>query len=1232
MARAYLGKISALVTANTSDFQAKLNASAKDVRSFAATMQSSLSRAQSSGVSSLRDIYTEAQKVDRALKAAASQRLRFTGFDAKNIEQASSQLQRLFSATELINKPLVNARRTFDNLSSDVQAAFLPALVRAQQQVELLNRAIQGGQAPSEAAFEAVRRRVDLTTQALFRLTEAQEKVGGLATGSELRFQNPGFVSELERAARLQTQVSQLQPQAIQGGGFSQLIASQRAAAEEVLRLQSNIERASLLPGADTRGLVSQQAAALQAFRATNEEIERQIFLEQQAGASSSIAGRGGFTNVLEGRTRDAENRLRPADSAQLTRRVEAEFLSLQARVEQLPAAIRGGLTPALDEARTRVAALAGGFSATSDQIESASSDVQRLAADVARAQSAVRAFGTSFEQIFRDATLRQAEAELSVLARTLARVGAVAAGPAQGAFESLRTRLLQAASDGTIGLERVQNELRQLRQEAIAATAAVSGISVNALNRRVSSAGDVARGSFGNAGLAVQQLVFAVDDFFSVTGDLDQRIRAVGNNVSQFGFIVGGTYGLIAGVAVSITGQLVAALVKWYRQGASTESQVKALNDLLSREKTLVEELASAFGRLADAVGDIRVDEQTDALRRQRQELDEIRKKQEEINNARIFAVDQDVQRERALQVDLQQQLEKSANPAERITLSRRIAESQDRQREAEQRALARPVAKAGEVAQDIASSRLAVRLAQIEADVAAEAARAGAEGRPFVDNFSAQATEQAQSDFETQRAQLEEDLDAAGNAAEQAAEAIRLLDEELRRLQDERAGRFFLEDPRVNIERERQIQSLELRRRELERQQFNAPRDEAMRSAGAAAAQGARSLQQAFDFVAEATRGGGSVIRNALSELQRERDDAVTRLKQAASLQGEAGLAAAQQAAKEIQAINDRIAAELSAAESVAAFARALDRASASLARTVAEESRQIADQSRRDANAARARADLGLEPGGDAAFRRRQASRAEAAAQADADRALSFRQDAERARLDFEAKARAGQLGNDVQDEVRARDEAALRAQRAREAGDAEGELLARQEQERRQRNIDRAFDNDPETQRRRAQADEFDREAARRRERERSIERGRELSLSPAEQAARELGRGLRDLLAAAQEEAGGAMLPADAQRQLGQRQSNLVRAAIDSSAPAISALAESVRNAVIQGPSRAGIEAVDIRTQEGARELNRLLREDDAAKNADFVELQRQSELLTSILEEAKKQNVPQVVD
>ena len=85
----YLGKISAIVTANTSDFNNKLSASAKEVRSFAASMQSSITRAQSGATSSLRGIYTEAQKLERALKAASTMSLSFKGFDAskfKNVE------------------------------------------------------------------------------------------------------------------------------------------------------------------------------------------------------------------------------------------------------------------------------------------------------------------------------------------------------------------------------------------------------------------------------------------------------------------------------------------------------------------------------------------------------------------------------------------------------------------------------------------------------------------------------------------------------------------------------------------------------------------------------------------------------------------------------------------------------------------------------------------------------------------------------------------------------------------------------------------------------------------------------------------------------------------------------------------------------------------------------------------------------------------------------------------
>ncbi|NDD05303.1 MAG: hypothetical protein EB078_10385, partial [Proteobacteria bacterium] len=66
-------------------------------------------------------------------------------------------------------------------------------------------------------------------------------------------------------------------------------------------------------------------------------------------------------------------------------------------------------------------------------------------------------------------------------------------------------------------------------------------------------------------------------------------------------------------------------------------------------------------------------------------------------------------------------------------------------------------------------------------------------------------------------------------------------------------------------------------------------------------------------------------------------------------------------------------------------------------------------------------------------------------------------------------------------------------------------------------------------------------------------------------------------------------------------------------------------ADSVENAVLQGPSRQALHASDISTMEGQSELNRLLRGDDEAKNVNLVELRKQNEALTKILEELKDQ-------
>jgi hypothetical protein len=77
----YLGKISAIVTANTGDFKPKLDAAASDVQKFARTVQSNLTSASSSASKAFEGIYTPLQKLERGLQAAASMKLSFKGFE-----------------------------------------------------------------------------------------------------------------------------------------------------------------------------------------------------------------------------------------------------------------------------------------------------------------------------------------------------------------------------------------------------------------------------------------------------------------------------------------------------------------------------------------------------------------------------------------------------------------------------------------------------------------------------------------------------------------------------------------------------------------------------------------------------------------------------------------------------------------------------------------------------------------------------------------------------------------------------------------------------------------------------------------------------------------------------------------------------------------------------------------------------------------------------------------------
>lgn len=133
---------------------------------------------------------------------------------------------------------------------------------------------------------------------------------------------------------------------------------------------------------------------------------------------------------------------------------------------------------------------------------------------------------------------------------------------------------------------------------------------------------------------------------------------------------------------------------------------------------------------------------------------------------------------------------------------------------------------------------------------------------------------------------------------------------------------------------------------------------------------------------------------------------------------------------------------------------------------------------------------------------------------------------------------------------------------------------------------------------------------------------AADRGRVLGMSPAEKAKEEIRSSVNDLRAEA------ARIDDDAKKRfVGQGAQNLM----EQFAPAMMGFREERLNAILQGPSRAALNAADINTSEGSRELNRLLRGEDPAKEVNLEELRKQSGLLKEIVD-AIRADTGEVVD
>lgn len=365
-------------------------------------------------------------------------------------------------------------------------------------------------------------------------------------------------------------------------------------------------------------------------------------------------------------------------------------IVAVKGSLDSLPAPIIAHFIPAIVAAEQEFARLrALGPTATAEEIERAIQNMRTLEAATARATRAASFEGAlggrgaeDLELNLQGGSLQGYQSQLQILQQAMGRVSSEARGPAVASFMRLQTAISQAFQEGRLDSAATRQEIARLTQEAVRATAQVAGVSAGGLGRQVQRAGDVGRAGLDRFSLFANQAAFAVDDFLSSTGGLEFKLRAISNNITQMGFVLGGTMGLFVGLGAVIAGQVAVGLVKWANGGRTAEDQTKALNDALARQKSLAEELAQAFGSLGDAMRRQAFSEPAQQAMELGAALIEVVRKQKELSRARRADLDLGVQRERAEQNRLAGELEKETDPRRRIAITRQQEESRRNER----------------------------------------------------------------------------------------------------------------------------------------------------------------------------------------------------------------------------------------------------------------------------------------------------------------------------------------------------------------------------------------------------------------------------------------------------------------------------------------------------------------------------------------------------------------------
>jgi hypothetical protein len=811
---------------------------------------------------------------------------------------------------------------------------------------------------------------------------------------------------------------------------------------------------------------------------------------------------------------------------------------------------------------------------------------------------------------------------------------------------------------------------------------------------RAIAERGLKNRGSFGVgsaavAQLAAQQGLFAIDDLISATGGLEYRLRAIGNNITQLGLLLGqsgiipglsATTGLAIGLGVVIGGQVVSALLRYVTAAKEAEETSKALGKAFERQKNLASQVAQSvesFGNLGSAA----FSEAARSASEFADSLEKIVRQQRELQGASLLTTDIAGVRRLSQDERLAQQQEEASSPGRAIAIRRQRALLARRISQDEERLLSLGQPSGADVSGAVAGVGTALDRARrniqgITGTVDAIATGRLGESAGAAFGYDASPLLRAAAG----RAQIiARGLPLGDSPADRAAQSSGIQDliDQLSPIGNQTAFGFETAAAQAANQAILELEQLRLRLQgEGDLADFFKSLKSASQSLATAQENAAAALQRgipeavaiqgSLDALAEGIQASEKRISRANEDLSRGRidDSERNRIVAEETAKIDASRAerdAATQAARALRirstvdpqgtpaAIAERAAAALqSSGFGSGAFARRLREIEAE--RTTVEESlkasprdavvREAAQaqlQSLAEQAAAVEAATVALSRFAEALDKAAQESAAnvQAAAQREeeARRAVAApgaanadRIDADRARRDLDEQRAADARVQDAVTAARTRierdvDPNSESLRRIREinesllAGNAANSDALIAERRRLQDQVDAAAQADPSAIAARDEANAIA-------ERQNAEARGRELALSPAERAGRELGRNLRDLQAAF--DAGQIGNPQD----LAADQQRLIGESFRSAAPAIFGLADQVQNAVLQGPSRAALQASDVTTAQGAAELNRLLRGDDSARNQDLVELQKQSSSLEELVRIARENGAP----